>query len=208
MSTKRWCHEFPNSKLLFQSNACLGFNLHKTKSVRSVLTRWLGASFLVGKHFLGDFFCVDFAITIVAEILQGIASSAHLKPTLHCVGDVNAQKTWFGLYPYVLCLQLALGRRCNRNKFASKQGWGVARSWSRTLKNTTSRIFLSDSGSPIESFLHRAPKLRVPTRADKIVQFLLKLLLKQRIFPVHHHFHWLQQIWLQYLQLEESSIIG
>ena len=37
--------------------------------------------------------------------------------------------------------------------------------WNRIPKDTRSRsrIFLSDSGSPTESFLHRTPKLRILT---------------------------------------------
>jgi len=48
--------------------------------------------------------------------------------------------------------------------------------------------FLSDSysGSPIESFLHHTPKLGIPV---KMVQFLLKILLKQKFLAVHHDFH-------------------
>jgi len=45
----------------------------------------------------------------------------------------------------------------------------------------------SESGSPIESFfLHRTLKLGIPV---KMVQFLLKLLLKQRIRAVYHGFY-------------------
>jgi len=54
-------------------------------------------------------------------------------------------------------------------------------------------FFLSDcdSGCPIGSFLHHTPKLRIPV---EMVQFLLKLLLKQRFLAVYHDFHWFWQL--------------
>ena len=42
------------------------------------------------------------------------------------------------------------------------------------------------SGSPIGSLLHHTPKLGIPVDP---VQFLMKLLLKQRILAVFHDFH-------------------
>jgi len=38
----------------------------------------------------------------------------------------------------------------------------------------------------LDHFLHHTPKLRIPV---ELVQFLLKLLLKQRFLAVHHDFH-------------------
>jgi len=38
----------------------------------------------------------------------------------------------------------------------------------------------------LDHFLHRTPKLGIPV---EIVQFLLKLLWKQRFLDVHHDFH-------------------
>jgi len=61
---------------------------------------------------------------------------------------------------------------------------------SRIPINTRSRIFLSDSGSgsPImDHVLHHTPKLGFPV---EMVQFLLKLLLKQRFIALHQDFHW------------------
>ena len=43
-----------------------------------------------------------------------------------------------------------------------------------------------DSGSPIGSLLHHTPKLGIPV---EMLQFLMKLLLKQRILAVYHDFH-------------------
>jgi len=39
----------------------------------------------------------------------------------------------------------------------------------------------------LDHFLHHTPKLRIPV---EMVQFLMKLLLKQRILAVYHDFHW------------------
>jgi len=39
----------------------------------------------------------------------------------------------------------------------------------------------------LDHFLHHTPKLGSPV---EMVQFLLKLLLKQRFLAVHHDFHW------------------
>jgi len=63
--------------------------------------------------------------------------------------------------------------------------------WSRNrMPNNTgsrSRIFLSDSGCPIGSFfLYHTLKLGIPV---EMVQFLLKLLLKERFLAVHHGSH-------------------
>ena len=44
----------------------------------------------------------------------------------------------------------------------------------------------NNSGCPIESFLHHPSKLGIPV---EMVQFLWKLLLKQRFLAVHHDFH-------------------
>jgi len=61
------------------------------------------------------------------------------------------------------------------------QGCEVARS--------RSWIFLSDSGSPIGSFvLYHTPKLGIPV---EMLQFHLILLLKQTILAVYHNFYWL-----------------
>jgi len=38
----------------------------------------------------------------------------------------------------------------------------------------------------LDNFLHYTPKLRIPV---EMVQYLLKLLLKERIRAVHHDFH-------------------
>jgi len=61
--------------------------------------------------------------------------------------------------------------------------------WSRIPNDTRgqSRIFLSDSGCSIGSLLQHIPQLRIPAES---VQFLMKLLLKQRILAVYHDFHW------------------
>ena len=45
---------------------------------------------------------------------------------------------------------------------------------------------LSDSGSPTGSLLHHTHKLGIPV---ELVQFLIKLLLKQRILAVYHDFY-------------------
>jgi len=62
--------------------------------------------------------------------------------------------------------------------------------WSRILKNTgsRSRIFSSNSRSPIESFLRHTPKLGIPV---EMPQFPFKLLLKQRFLATYHDLHWL-----------------
>jgi len=39
---------------------------------------------------------------------------------------------------------------------------------------------------PLDYFLHHTPKLGIPV---ELVQFLLKLLLKQRFLAVYHDFH-------------------
>ena len=49
--------------------------------------------------------------------------------------------------------------------------------WSRILEN---------SRSPMESFLHRTPKLVIPVQTG---QFLMKILSKQRIVAVYHDFN-------------------
>ena len=63
---------------------------------------------------------------------------------------------------------------------------------SDSYNNTRSRSWIIltdfDSGSPIEPFLHRSPKVGTPV---EMVQFLLKLSLKQIIIAVYHDFHWL-----------------
>ena len=49
--------------------------------------------------------------------------------------------------------------------------------------------FFSPTPTPdvqLDHFLHRTPKLRIPV---EMVQFLLKLWLKQRLLAVHHDFH-------------------
>jgi len=62
--------------------------------------------------------------------------------------------------------------------------------WSRIPNNTRggSRIFLSDTDSVISiaSFLHHTLKLGIPV---EMVQFLMKLLLKQRILAMYYDFH-------------------
>ena len=69
-------------------------------------------------------------------------------------------------------------------------GWD--RSWIPNSTRSRSRcgIFLSDSdsGTPdvqLGHFLHNTPKLGIPV---EMLQFLLKLLLKQRFLAVHHDF--------------------
>jgi len=63
--------------------------------------------------------------------------------------------------------------------------------WTRIPDNTgsRSRTFLSDSdcGCQIGSFLHHTPKLGILV---EMIQFLLKLLLKQRFLAMHHDFYW------------------
>ena len=67
-----------------------------------------------------------------------------------------------------------------------------SRRWSRKESEifgwSRSRIFLSDStpGIQLDQFLHHTPKLGIPV---EMVQFLLKLLLKQSFFAVCHDFH-------------------
>ena len=60
--------------------------------------------------------------------------------------------------------------------------------WSRILNNTgsRSRIFCPTSEIQLDHFLHYTPKLGIPVET---VQFLLKLLLKQRFLAVHHDFY-------------------
>ena len=67
---------------------------------------------------------------------------------------------------------------------------GVGFLTTRIFLSHRSRIFLSDSKCPIGSFLHHTPKLGIPV---EMVQFLLKPLLKQRFFAVHHGCHWFWQ---------------
>ena len=69
--------------------------------------------------------------------------------------------------------------------------WGFG--WSRILKNTRSRIFSSDSGSPIESFITSHSYVRNPDSCLlKWYNFFWNLLLmKPIILAVHHDFHWL-----------------
>ena len=50
--------------------------------------------------------------------------------------------------------------------------------------------FLCSTSTPevqLDHFLHHTPELRIPVQ---MVQFLLKLLLKQKFLAVHHYFHW------------------
>ena len=58
---------------------------------------------------------------------------------------------------------------------------------SRIPNNTRSRIFCPTPNVQLDHFLHQTPKLGIPV---EMVQFLLKLLLKQRFLAVHHDFHW------------------
>jgi len=58
--------------------------------------------------------------------------------------------------------------------------------WSRIPNNTRSRIFCPTPEIQINHFLHHTPKLGTPV---EMIQFLLKLLLKQRILAVSHDFH-------------------
>jgi len=62
-------------------------------------------------------------------------------------------------------------------------GW----SRSRIPNNTGNRIWnLCPTPTPDVEFLHRIPALGILVQ---MVQFLLKLLLKQRFLAVHHDFH-------------------
>jgi len=67
-------------------------------------------------------------------------------------------------------------------------GWSRNRILNNTGSRGRCRIFLSDSdsGYQIGSFLHHTPKLGILVET---VQFLLKLMLKQRFLDVHHNFH-------------------
>jgi len=51
------------------------------------------------------------------------------------------------------------------------------------------------------SFLHHTPKLRISV---KMVQFLSKLLLKQRFLAVHHDSHYVES---EILERSESDIL-
>jgi len=57
---------------------------------------------------------------------------------------------------------------------------------SRIPDNTGSRIFSPTPDVQLDHFLHHTPKLGIPV---EMVQFRLKLLLKQRFLAVHHDFH-------------------
>jgi len=72
--------------------------------------------------------------------------------------------------------------RSRSRKKSEVFGWG----WIPKNTGSRSRIFLSDSGNLSESFLHHTPTLGIPV---EMVQFLWKLLFKQRILAVHHNFH-------------------
>ena len=105
----------------------------------------------------------------------------------------QCSKVWvFSQHCWVcLCrcsLQAGLWSQCRSRKESEVFGW----SWNRIPinKKIRSRIFLSDSDSrsPTELFLHRTPTLGIPV---EMAQFLVKLLLKQRILAVHNDFHWL-----------------
>ena len=61
------------------------------------------------------------------------------------------------------------------------------RSWIPNNTRSWSQTFLFESGSSIGSFSHHTPKLGIPV---EMVQFLVKILLKQRILAVYHDFHW------------------
>jgi len=59
------------------------------------------------------------------------------------------------------------------------------------LRTQASRFFRSGvlgetEHRPEDHFLHHTPKLGIPV---EMVQFILKLLLKQRFLAVHHDFH-------------------
>ena len=58
--------------------------------------------------------------------------------------------------------------------------------WSRIPNNTVSRIVRPTPDVQLDHFLHRTLKLGIPV---EMVQFLLKLLLKQSFLVVHHDFH-------------------
>ena len=108
----------------------------------------------------------------------------------------GATMAW-GLPPYVAYPGAAWGLlrrqfpwceaalRSRSRKESEVFGWIRSRIPNNT--GSQSRIFLSDSGCPIGSFFHHTSKLRIPVER---VQFLLKLLLKQRFLAVHHDFHW------------------
>ena len=61
---------------------------------------------------------------------------------------------------------------------------------SRSSSLCRSRIFCPTPTPEVQldHFLHHTPKLGIPV---EMVQFLLKLLLKQRFLAVHYDFHWL-----------------
>ena len=48
------------------------------------------------------------------------------------------------------------------------------------------RFFCQTPATQLDHVLHHAPKLEIPA---EMVQFLLKLLSKQRFLAVHHDFH-------------------
>jgi len=81
------------------------------------------------------------------------------------------------------------------------QGWGVGVRVARSRRFLGEVGFLTTLGVGVgvgffcptpevqlDHFLHHAPKLGIPV---EMVQFLLKLLLKQRILAVYHDFYWL-----------------
>jgi len=104
------------------------------------------------------------------------------------LGDCN--------YPVALCsvsviagnkASLQAGLRSRSRKESEIFGWSRSRIPDNT--GSRSRFFLSDSnpGCPIRSFSHHTPKLGIPV---EMVQFPLKLLLKQRFLAVvYHDFH-------------------
>jgi len=79
--------------------------------------------------------------------------------------------------------------------------------WSRIPNNTRSwsRIFCPAPDVQMDHFLHHTPKLVIPV---EVVQFLLKLWLKQRFLAVYHDFHWSSQPIFHSLYVKESEILG
>jgi len=85
-----------------------------------------------------------------------------------------------------------LRSRSRSCKVSEVFGWCRSRipNNSRSSSLCRSRIFCPTPTPEVQldHFLHHTPKLGIPV---EMVQFLLKILLKQRFLAVHYDFHWL-----------------
>jgi len=87
-----------------------------------------------------------------------------------------------GLIQSTRKLQAGLLSQSRSRKELEVFGWNR----SRIPNNTESQIFCPTPDIQLDHFLHHTPNLGIPV---EMVQFLLKLLLKERFLAVHHNSH-------------------